>query len=538
MSRSTEIESRIRWMMRWLLGALSAGAVVLGVAPAVAAAKSAPTVVQSVLAREAVARPKRVESVIVQFKPGVRMAVAKALFRLAGGHITEVVPIIHGVAGRMQAHEAKLLGRSRWVHAITINERIKGTGTPNPQNLQSALATTYPMDVGAPLAWNYQFQGQGIGVAVIDSGVDGNLPDFQGPNGSRVVASAVVNPGASNASDPFGHGTFVAGIIAGDGYELSPSNPNYGQYVGIAPQANLIAIKAGDDLGDASELDVINGIQFAIAHQSQYNIRVINLSLESTVPQSYLADPLDAAVESAWMHGIVVVAAAGNLGNIPGAEDYAPANDPYVITVGATDDQGSTAPASQTIAAYSSQGVTQDGLSKPDIYAPGSHIISVLAPNSAFTQLCPNCAIGGAYIKASGTSFAAPVVSGTVADMLSADPNLTPDQVKGLVVGAGQPMPSTNGKTVELSIGRMAYAAQQSPGLAAYNADQGLTPNPSASSGSVGAGAAGFVPAPPPLTASWALSSWSCATCTGAAGSVDPTLSSWSFSSWSFSSWS
>jgi serine protease AprX len=533
MSRSTEIQSRIRWTMRWLLGTLSAGAVVLGAVPAAAAAKSAPPVVQSVLAREAVARPKRIESVIVQFKPGVRMAVAKALFRLAGGHITNVLPIIHGLAGTMQAHEAKLLGRSRWVHAITINERIKGTA----QNLQAELATTYPLDVDAPLAWNYQFQGQGVGVAVIDSGVDGNLPDFQGPNGSRVVASAVVNPGASNASDPYGHGTFVAGIIAGDGYELSPSNPSYGQYVGIAPQANLIAIKVGDDEGDASELDVINGIQFAIAHQSQYNIRVINLSLESTVPQSYMADPLDAAVESAWMHGIVVVVAAGNLGDVPGAEDYAPANDPYVITVGAVDDQGSSALASQTIAPYSSQGVTQDGFSKPDIYAPGSHIISLLAPNSAFTQLCPNCAIGGEYIKASGTSFAAPVVSGTVADMLTADPNLTPDQVKGIVVGTGQPMPSTNGQTAELSIARMAAAAGQR-GFAAYNADQGLTPNPSATSGSLGAGAAGFVPAPPSLAASWALSSWSCATCSGAAGSVDPTLSSWSLSSWSFSSWS
>ena len=133
-------------------------------------------------------------------------------------------------------------------------------------------------------------------------------------------------------------------------------------------------------------LDVIYGLQFAVEHQSQFNIRVINLSLDSTTPQSYKTDPLDAAVETAWMHGIVVVAAAGNRGNVPGAVQYSPANDPYVITVGGVDENGSGNPANDTIASWSSLGTTQDGFQKPDVYAPGAHIVSVLAPNSNFCE--------------------------------------------------------------------------------------------------------------------------------------------------------
>ena len=106
------------------------------------------------------------------------------------------------------------------------------------------------------------------------------------------------------------------------------------QYVGVAPNANLVSVKVSDETGKATVLDVIYGLQFAVEHQSQFNIRVINLSLDSTTPQSYKTDPLDAAVEAAWMHGIVVVAAAGNRGNASDAVQYSPANDPYVITVG------------------------------------------------------------------------------------------------------------------------------------------------------------------------------------------------------------
>src|SRR5207302_8034048 len=129
---------------------------------------------------------------------------------------------------------------------------------------------------------------------------------------SRVVETAVTNPLAQTATDTYGHGTDVAGIIAGNGNNRSNNDPLDGQYVGVAPNANLISIKVSDDTGNATVLDVIYGLQFAVDHQSDYNIRVVNMSLDSNTAQSYTTDPLDAAAEAAWTHGMVVVAAAGN----------------------------------------------------------------------------------------------------------------------------------------------------------------------------------------------------------------------------------
>src|SRR5215217_4960422 len=144
--------------------------------------------------------------------------------------------------------------------------------------------------------------------AAIDTGIDGEHPDFKGEDGtSRVIGSAVVNPLAGTATDRYGHGTHVAGIIAGDGTRRDATDPQRGRYVGIAPDANLVSIKIADEDGRATVLDAIYGLQFAVDHRDEYGIRVLNLSLESTVKESYRTDPLDAAVEAAWFRGIVVV---------------------------------------------------------------------------------------------------------------------------------------------------------------------------------------------------------------------------------------
>ena len=165
---------------------------------------------------------------------------------------------------------------------------------------------------------------------------------------------------------------------------------------------------------------------------------MLNLSLSTDTPQSYKTDPLDAAVEYAWQKGIVVVAASGNRGDTADAVQYAPANDPYVISVGGIDESGNYGKGKR--ADWSSTGRTQDGIAKPEVMAPGAHIVSVLAPSSAFETLCPNCAIGGAYFKAGGTSMAAPVVSGAAALLLQARPTLTPDQVKALLMATDKPV--------------------------------------------------------------------------------------------------
>jgi serine protease AprX len=377
-----------------------------------------------------------------------------------------------------------------------------------------------------------------VGVAVIDTGIAGELPDFAGDDGaSRVVASVVTDPEATTATDRYGHGTHVAGIIAGDGTRRAADDPLAGQYVGIAPDAHLISIKAGDDEGRATILDVINGLQFAVDHRAELGIRVVNLSLESTTPESYRTDPLDAAVEAAWFHGIVVVAAAGNHGTAPEAADYAPGNDPFAITVGAVDDQGTDTLDDDAYASWSSAGRTQDGYSKPEIGAPGAHMVSTLAPGSAFTDLCPACIVDGAYIRAGGTSMAAPVVAGVAALILQAHPDWTPDEVKSTILATRRQLPGG----VE-EVDAAAAVAQQVP---ATGANAGPVPNDvvDAATGDIDYARSSWSrsswsTAPDALTAGWARSSWSCVCTPDAGATVDPTRSSWSRSSWSRSSWS
>jgi serine protease AprX len=371
-------------------------------------------------------------------------------------------------------------------------------------------------------------------VAVIDTGIAGGLVDFKGADGSsRVVASVVTNPAATTATDLYGHGTHVAGILAGDGSRRASNDPLDNDYVGIAPEANLISVKASDDVGNASVLDVIYGLQFVVDHRADLNIRVVNLSLESTVQQSYKTDPLDAAVESAWFHGIVVVAAAGNHGATAEAANYAPGNDPFVISVGGVDDQGTKRVDDDVPAPWSSIGKTQDGFAKPEIMAPGSGIVSTLAPASAFTTLCPACVVGGQYIRAGGTSMAAPVISGVAALMLQRHPDWTPDQVKATMVGTARALASST--VPEVNAGAAAGAPTPKPGrqvgvLAPNTLVDGTTGDIDYSRSSWSRSS--WSSASDPLTAGFARSSWSC-DCASASAAVDPSRSSWSRSSWS-----
>ena len=447
---------------------------------------------------------------IVQLEPGVSPADGAALVRSAGGRVTGKLPIINGLAVRLPVSGVKAVQRDGRVKALTANARVAPQSTDIDP---SSLATAYSASVQATKVWG-SATGRGVGVAVIDTGIAGGLADFKGDDGrSRVIASAVVNPAATTAKDTFGHGTHVAGILAGDGTRRTDSLR--GQYVGIAPEANLISIKAADDAGRATVLDIIYGLQFAVDHRAKYNIRVVNLSLESTTPNSYKTDPLDAAVESAWLKGLVVVAAAGNRGTDADAVQYAPGNDPYVISVGALDDQMSQADGDDSRATWSSRGITQDGFSKPEIHAPGARIVSTLAPGSAFASLCPTCIVDLEMIRAGGTSMAAPMVSGAAALLLQKYPNLTPNQVKGVLIGSSR---LVNNRFPAVDV----YSAIKS--VAAGNvpvANQGLTPNPLVS------GTTGDIDY---TRSSWSRSSWSTA---DSSLGLDFTRSSWSRSSWS-----
>jgi serine protease AprX len=309
--------------------------------------------------------------------------------------------------------------------------------------------------VAADLAWSYGYDGQGVGIAVIDSGVQAhNDLNTWSTSSARVVYRESFVAGDPSTVDAYGHGTHVAGIAAGNGY-LSQSGYQY-QYQGVAPGANIINLRVLDANGCGTDSGVIAAIQRAIELKLQYNIRVLNLSLGRRVYESFKYDPLDQAVEKAWKAGIVVVVAAGNSGrdNSMGTNGYGtiavPGNDPYVITVGATSTNGTMTWVDDKIASYSSKGPTLiDHVVKPDIIAPGDKVVSLRAANTTLVNGNPAMnvyALGSTatphYFKLSGTSMATPVVAGSVALMLQKDPTLTPDLVKArLMKTANKLMP-------------------------------------------------------------------------------------------------
>jgi serine protease AprX len=478
--------------------------------------------------------PQRRVEVIVQLDAGTKPAAARELVRSLGGKATGELPIIHGLAAEMRAGAARKLAASSGIHAVSANAAVKKNSVDASQ-----LVTSYPFSVQAPKAWSAGATGKGVGVAIVDTGIAGDGVDFaksDTDSTSREIASVVTNPYAKTDLDSYGHGTHVAGIVAGNGNNRPSSDPLKGDYVGVAPEANLINVKVSDEKGDATVLDVIYGLQFVVDYKDTYNIRVVNLSLESTDAQSYKTDPLDAAVESAWFHGVVVVAAAGNRGTASDAVNYAPGNDPYAISVGGVDDQGTKNTLDDALASWSSRGTTQDGYAKPDILAPGAHIISDLAPNSAFASLCPSCIVSGQYIRAGGTSMASPMVAGAAADLLQLYPGLTPDQVKGTMV-------ATTRKVLGEAANEVSVASIVQGSLPITTANQGLTPNTlvSSSTGNIDYTRSSWSRSSWSRSSwsrsSWSRSSWSCNCSKTSSGTIDPTRSSWSRSSWS-TSWS
>jgi serine protease AprX len=285
--------------------------------------------------------------------------------------------------------------------------------------------STYLDTVNVRPVWDMGYTGTGVGVAVIDSGISTDR-DFTS------LQKLSFNPNSTNVNDVYGHGTHVAGILAGNGTDSN------GYYVGIAPDVNLFGLKISDETGMAYESDTVEAMQWVYDNKEQHNIRVVNLSIQSTVEQSYHESALDAAAEILWFNGVVVVAASGNWPEGAFNPIYAaPANDPFIITVGATTEKGTTRVRDDAIASFSADGETQDFFLKPEIYAPGVDIISVLSKESDWDVEHPDRVVfSGQYFRISGTSMAAPMVAGAAALLLQAEPDLTPDQVKYRLMNA------------------------------------------------------------------------------------------------------
>jgi serine protease AprX len=290
--------------------------------------------------------------------------------------------------------------------------------------------------VQAPAAWNLGATGHGVDVALIDTGVT-PVPGLNGPN------KLVYGPDLSfDSQDPnsaywdgYGHGTALAGIIAGN-------DGTADGYKGIAPEARLVSVKVGASTGAADVSQMIAGIDWVTqhAHDDGMNIRVLNLSLGTNSVQPYQLDPLAHAAEQAWKHGIVVVVAVGNDGrNVRTVAD--PATDPYLLAVGAEDPNGTINRDDDTVAPFSQHGTDRR---HADLVAPGTYIMGLLSPGSVLANANPGAIFNNRFLRGSGTSQAAAIVSGVVADLLSARPGLSPDQVKALLTDTATDINSSN----------------------------------------------------------------------------------------------
>ncbi|HZI36979.1 MAG TPA: S8 family serine peptidase, partial [Acidimicrobiia bacterium] len=274
-----------------------------------------------------------------------------------GGSVGQELPIVDGFVADVPAASVDDLAEVANVRGLTLNSQVRVEGQYG-QN--SGVASAVYTEVSrASKAWENGTTGNGVTVALIDTGVD-----VSGDLAGRVIGAADFSGENAPYTDSYGHGTFVAGLIAGTG---AGSN---GGIKGVAPDARIFSVKIAGKDGTTDLFRLLAALEFVAIHKDAFGIRVLNLSLGTDSTQSYKVDPLNFAVERVWNSGVVVVAAAGNRGNTPGAIT-SPADDPYVISVGATDDRTTPSLNDDTLASFSSVGPTGDGFAKPDVVAPG-----------------------------------------------------------------------------------------------------------------------------------------------------------------------
>jgi serine protease AprX len=477
------------------------------------------------LSKAATANPSTFYNVVVRGvrssnTSGVASATASAINAAPakGAKITKEYTVINGVGARMTGAEIGALAHNQNIYAITVDDTVGKTGYSNTQ-LWPAVSQVSSFYASAPT---------GPAIAIVDSGVDASrAADF----GARVIASQSFVSSNSNTrgGDGFGHGTFVAGIAADEATG----------YAGAAPGAKIVSLDVLDDDGQGVVSDVIDAADWIYKNKARYGIRVANFSLLAGSNASFLYDPLDAAVERLWLSGVVVVTAAGNYAQNGQASGvlYAPANDPFVITVGAADTAGTVGTNDDINAPWSAYGYTLDGFAKPELGAPGRYMNGPAPTSSAMYTQHPERVVAPGYMWMSGTSFAAPVVAGAAADLLALNPNLTPDQVKGaLMLTAARAAAVSNsyalgvGEVQAASASAVANPPNPNAGLTAYLTTDlsGATVFDAASWSSAAMTNASW------NSASWSSASWSSASWSSASWSS----ASWSSASWSSASWS
>jgi serine protease AprX len=491
-----------------------------GAAPTQKTDRAAAAFVAPGLLSAALADGAKTFAVIVQGKGGNQAAHAVADVLGVSLKSARTFDSIDGIAVDLTGSQVVALAADKHVTAITTDARVRlaAASTNNDKWPFVTGVFKYWASGATPAA-------PAATIAVVDSGIDASRPEFAGRIAANVNLSTL--PGNS-PGDGRGHGTFVAGIAAGD----APG------HTGAAPGAKIVSLDVMDDQGMARTSDVIAAADWILANKAKHGIRVANFSLHSSVANSFMYDPLDKAVERLWLSGVVVVAAAGNYGSPtgPSGVPFAPGNDPFVITVGASDTGRSVSTNDDVSAPWSAYGYTLDGFAKPELAAPGRYLVGPVPVTSTLYSERPDHVVAPGYMELSGTSFAAPIASGVAALILGRHPEYSPDQVKGALMLGAKPMPN---------------AADLSEGVGEINAarsiDSQSPPNPNRALNAFltidpGTGAPVFDAASwaskAKSDASWASASWSDASWAAASwSSASWAAASWSDASWASASW-
>jgi serine protease AprX len=363
--------------------------------------------------------------VIVGYQPGHAKEVQGAISRHGGRHRRNLTALDITIADVPQS-ELKQLAKETGITSISINSGMSlriagGSGKSQADANRSAVSVDGPRSRG--------ITGQGVDVAVIDSGVS-PVPGLAG----RIINAPDFSADATNPNvaglDAYGHGTHIAGLIAGN-------DPSTG-FTGLAPASRIVNVKVATHDGTTTVENVLSGINWVISNANKgMNIRVINLSLGVDTDGTYVGDPLAQAVEKAWSKEIVVVVAAGNGGAATSSLE-SPAVSPYVLAVAAEDSKATADKADDVIADFSNSGSTAR---TPDLVAPGVGMVSLRVPGSALDDAFPEARVDGTLFRGNGTSQAAAVTSGVAAMLLQSNPKLTADQVKALLVSTANPIP-------------------------------------------------------------------------------------------------
>jgi serine protease AprX len=476
------------------------------------------------LAAEAEQSPDALFDVIVQARPGKKTSdVADAVTKVQKDVASKSSKLkrkfisIAGTSATLTGKQLLKLADRSEIESITRDNAVELTAYSNNQVWpQSAGVTTSWSSLPSTLTYP--------AIAVVDSGVNTSHATLS----PRVVKSVNLNS-YTGTGGAYGHGTMVASIAAGAAEG----------YTSAEPRAKIVSLKVLDGAGMGYKSDIVAACDWILQNRSTYDIRVANFSLNAG-GESFRYDALDRAVEALWLNGIVVVVASGNYA-VNGAQSdvgYAPANDPFVITVGASDVAGTASRSDDFAAPWSAWGYTQDGFFKPEVAAPGRYMVGGVPNNANLLTQYPDRYVAPGYMWMSGTSFAAPVVSGMAASLLAKNPSWTPDQVKGAIM-AGAAAPAGYGSNAALGVGVVnAAASLDEPGTANPNAGLNQFVWWNEATGRYEFDAADWY-SEATSNASWNSASWSSASWSSASwSSASWSSASWSSASWSSASWS